>query len=521
MSHRPQFSTNDVQKSLIVSQFIYLHETGSRKPPSTSELRQLQEELELISARATSRSKQLHDGQKLLKSRVEGILDNLPNRKRDASTAQATGAAPGTATPSADHPISKRIRPNTLAGGKAGGSDSESSTKTSSIRGGTAMHGTPSGSNSGRPSADGKHFQRSSYENSPTPQPPKAKHSSGTPVQDDFSRVKVTNQVQIQTYWASLEPYFRSIVDDDISFLEDKTDNQESYVVPRLGRFYAHVWAEEEIAHFPDHMQSNKTRHVARYLSNAETRSKGHAYSPAVGTNPSDPDMSLNTSRLAPLTERIISALVAERILHHSGDGVVKAEVDGGDVGMNGSVSMEHISDSDGSELDDTGVRLLPPVSEDVSLEDRLKRELQYVGILDDQGVNWDDREDDEVCVAIRSLQRQLRDQVRINRLRKERLLPTAREHIGYQEFTQVIDELDKQVEQSYLKRHRQTKTRKRKSTPVKTVALSDNAINSIDRRRRVIQAIGHLFPAEKFTLPNESIFGDIPDNPELNTVIP
>ncbi|KAJ2394656.1 Transcriptional regulator [Coemansia sp. RSA 2559] len=424
--------------------------------------------------------------------------------------------AAGTATPSADHPISKRMKSNISSGSKAGGSDSESSTKTTSIHGGATVHGLNSRNNSSWPGTDGKHFQGSSYEKAPASQPPKAKHGSGTPVQDDFSRVKVTNQVQIQTYWASLEPYFRSICDDDIAFLEDKSDNQESYVVPRLGRFYAHVWAEEEVAHFPDHMQSNKTRHAAKYLLNAETRPKGHVYSPVVGANLSDSDLSLNTSRLAPLTERIISALVAERFLLGSGgDGAIKTEANAD--GMNGSVGVEYMSDSDRSEPGDAEPHSIPPSSEGASLEDRLKRELQYIGILDEQGVNWDDREDDEICVAIRSLQRQLREQVRVNRLRRERLLPTAKEHIGYQEYTQVIDELDKQVEQSYLKRHRQTKTRKRKSTPVKTVALSDNAVNAIDRRRRVIQAIGHLFPAEKFALPSESAFGDLPDNPELN----
>ncbi|KAJ2615931.1 Transcriptional regulator [Coemansia sp. RSA 1804] len=322
--------------------------------------------------------------------------------------------------------------------------------------------------------------------------------------------------VQIQTFWSSLEPYFRTIGDDDILYLEDRSDNQESYVVPRLGRFYAHLWAEEEVAHFPDHMHSSKTRHAAKYLTAAETRGKHNSYVSAGGADLSDSDLSLNAARLAPLTERIISALVAEQLLHNSDNGgIVKKELDG--LGINESRNVEYKSDSDLSDLGDADPRLLPPDSESVSLEDRLKRELQYIGILDEQDVNWDNREDDEVSAAIRSLQRQLRDQVRVNKLRKERLLPIAKDHIGNQEYTQVIDELDKQVEQSYLKRNRQTKSRKRKSTPIKTVALSDNAVNAMDRRRRVIQAIGHLFPAEKFALPEEAVFVGLSDNPELH----
>ncbi|KAJ2363371.1 Transcriptional regulator, partial [Coemansia sp. RSA 2607] len=95
--------------------------------------------------------------------------------------------------------------------------------------------------------------------------------------------------------------------------------------------------------------------------------------------------------------------------------------------------------------------------------------------------------------------------------------------HLGQQEYVQVIDELDKQVEQCYLKRHRLTKSRKRKSHAVaaaaapKSAGLSENALNAMDRRRRVIDAIGHLFPPEKFDLPTTPLFTDIAPNPSLD----
>ncbi|KAJ1896994.1 Transcriptional regulator [Kickxella alabastrina] len=325
---------------------------------------------------------------------------------------------------------------------------------------------------------------------------PKARHSMGTPVQDDFSRVKVTNQVQIQTFMASLEPYFRTISDEDIAFLENLRDPQESYVVPRLGKFYAQTWAEEEVAHFPDHMHG-KTRFTAKHLLDSDSRGRTPLPTTSFpGADLVDSDLTLNSARLAPLTERIISALVAERLVQQLPENVGSSD-----------------SESDG----EAGARQTPLSGDATSLEDRLKRELRYIGILDDGDVDWDARQDDEVSAKLRSLQRQLRDQVAVNTRRKERLLPVAREHIGFQEYTQVIDELDKQVEQSYLKRHRLTKSRKRKSAPTKTVALSDNALNAMDRRRRVINAIGHLFLAEKFALPACSIFEGIQPNPEID----
>ncbi|KAJ1827656.1 Transcriptional regulator [Coemansia sp. RSA 2599] len=328
------------------------------------------------------------------------------------------------------------------------------------------------------------------------------RHSTGTPVQDDFSRVKVSNQVPIQTFWTSLEPYFRNITDDDIAFLESSRDSQESYVVPKLGKFYAQKWAEEEVSHYPDHMHNSKTKYTAKHLLSADSRLRA-AYPDKSfsGADLIDSDLSLNAVRLAPLTERIISALVAERFVLQDAGNAESEDSGAFDSKSDSRLDVSHISTN----------------GDAVSLEDRLKRELRYIGILDEEEINWEDRQDDEVCATLRALQRQLREQVKINEMRKERLLPIAKEHIGYQEYTQVIDELDKQVEQSYLKRHRLTKSRKRKSTSVKTVALSDNALNAMDRRRRVINAIGHLFPAEKFDLPEQPIFEDIPENPNID----
>ncbi|KAJ2788464.1 hypothetical protein GGI18_002937, partial [Coemansia linderi] len=54
-----QFATTEVQKSALVSQFISTYELSSRKALPSSELRQLQEELERMSARATARVSQL------------------------------------------------------------------------------------------------------------------------------------------------------------------------------------------------------------------------------------------------------------------------------------------------------------------------------------------------------------------------------------------------------------------------------------------------------------------------------
>ncbi|KAJ2365928.1 Transcriptional regulator [Coemansia sp. RSA 2611] len=505
MSSFLQFSVDEVQQSSLISQFAAAHDLSVKRSLSSSELRQLQTELGRISTRAASRAAKLEQCQ----TRIAGYASGASNKRSNDEWMPDQQQETTVSTPSTDHPAGKRVKLNQSTS-RVGGSDSESSTKTGSVRGINGQSGVGGGSSS-RLNGDGEFSQQSSADPLAGAATPKAKHSAGTPVQDDFSRVKVTNQVQIQTYWTSLEPYFRNITDEDIAFLESTNEDQELYVIPKLGKFYAYAWAEEEVTHFPDHMHSSKTRYLAKSLLGSDTSSKSRPSHSALAGNSVGSDMALNTSRLAPLTERIVSALVAERLVLNGGS---RIKTENGDSAPNGG-NLDYRSDTEDGTTEIEPYQLSSN-GETLSLEDRLKRELRYIGIIDDDDVDWDGREDDEVCVTIRALQRQLREQTKVNKLRKARLLPISKEHIGFQEYTQVIDELDKQVEQCYIKRHRQTKSRKRKSAPVKTISLSDNALNAMDRRQRVIQAIGHLFPPEKFALPSESIFTGIPQNPDV-----
>ncbi|KAJ2472435.1 Transcriptional regulator, partial [Coemansia sp. RSA 2320] len=403
-----QFGTSEVSKSALVSQFVSTYEASGRKTASGSELRQLQEELERMVARASARVQQLeHSQAQVMRSRAgEGGGNERGSSKRDrdgfrlsdgslsqvlaggtveakaVSISAADSAAVGSSADS--KAASKRAKSSSsLASQRVGGSDSEQSVNTSSKVGG-----------------DGKYFQAGGgggggEQSAMAGQAKARQHSTGTPVQEDFSRVKVTNQVQIQTFWASLEPYFRSITDEDIGFLESSTDSQEAYTVPRLGKFYARAWAEEEVTHFPDHMSNNKTRYTAKHLLSLDRSSGSQAAATAAaaaaaaaegrsfsGRELVDSDLTFNSVRLAPLTERIISALVAERLV------VVGGGEDGnGDSGGHMAKHQEFAEFGEGSDSSDgefVEARHLSSSGEAITLEERLKRELRYIGILDE-----------------------------------------------------------------------------------------------------------------------------------------
>ncbi|CAG8790351.1 12087_t:CDS:2, partial [Acaulospora morrowiae] len=87
------------------------------------------------------------------------------------------------------------------------------------------------------------------------------------------------------------------------------------------------------------------------------------------------------------------------------------------------------------------------------NMDERLKRELKALGIMDEQDVQWDEREDDEISIRLRELQEKLRQQVKINNYRKEVLLKKVKDRLAYIAYNNYLDETDAQIEEFYLAR--------------------------------------------------------------------
>lgn len=120
---------------------------------------------------------------------------------------------------------------------------------------------------------------------------------------DDFSRSKQPAQVLVTTFYASIEPWLRPIKEEDIGFLEFNGDEVEPLVVPKLGRHYADVWEDEDIACYGAPLQSTL---AARVSSISTTPPKGK-WDPSTLT---EQDLLSEERGHGPLTERLVSALL-------------------------------------------------------------------------------------------------------------------------------------------------------------------------------------------------------------------
>lgn len=345
----------------------------------------------------------------------------------------------------------------------------------------------------------------------------------------DFSKNKPpSNQVQFTTFQSYLESYFRPFLNEDIKFLNenyvlapgmDKSNydpNVSPYIIPKLGPFYADVWSEEDA-------NLGSKINVSGYQQPSV-----ESYKPK-GSVDEILDENLYTEEVScgPLSSRLLSAVLNAHEGRSSDD-----EDNGDDSTLFGEDVATRL---------DTGedYKFMTEVNDFHSIEERLKRELKYIGIFmnlpsEDETQNklilngryikrnnqtiidTDDwvrnKEDDEVCAEIRSLQKTLREVSARNKRNKKKLIPIVEEHLAWQEYYTILEELNKQVDQAYTKRLKvKNKKKKVEMSPAQQQAANSGLRTLLDKRKRWIENIGKLFkpPEIMKRVPKESILQD------------
>ncbi|KAI7889177.1 histone acetyltransferases subunit 3-domain-containing protein [Mucor mucedo] len=286
----------------------------------------------------------------------------------------------------------------------------------------------------------------------------------------DFVRVKAKDQVPILTFWTTIDPYFKVLAEEDRDFLISKENEEKPYIIPPLGRHYTDIWSEDELpamsrSHSP--ATSSSSHDHLRYVDQI---TDDHLYKDDI--------------TCGNLTERLLSSLVAD-------DNITIAE-----------------EDDDIFNYDPVGKHYTP--HDDIAqFEERLKSELRYAGLFGEDDVDWNTREDDEICAELRLASRELKDQYTTNEYRKKKLLDVVDSQLQYEQYRHVLDNLDLQVEQCYLKRFRTQKSKKRKTPASQKTALSEHAVHAMNKRKAWVDALEGIFKDKNLVRPTQSIFNE------------
>ncbi|KAF7721188.1 Transcriptional regulator, partial [Apophysomyces ossiformis] len=325
----------------------------------------------------------------------------------------------------------------------------------------------------------------------------KSSHNNNNNNDVDFVRVKPKDQIPLMTFWSAIEPYFRPITEEDREFLMSKGDSTQPYVIPPLGCYYEEVWAEEDRNLPPGHRPSSSRQSSYDHAAHSADRVK------YLGSNVPLTDDYLLSEDLScgRLTERLLSSLVPEAAI-----GPLDRSTDEGE--SDEITSLDTMVDTENDFEGRTIVELSnAPPGGIVEFEERLKRELRYSGLFGEDEVDFNAREDDQICAELRRLGRELKEQVKMNEFRKGRLLKVVDCQLQYDQYRQVLDELDSQIEQCYLKRFRIQKSKKRKTTSAPRSTLSENAVYAMEKRKMWINNLGRIFNDKNVVMPTRSIY--------------
>ncbi|KAK5702681.1 Transcriptional regulator [Elasticomyces elasticus] len=278
--------------------------------------------------------------------------------------------------------------------------------------------------------------------------------TAGEPPDKDFSESKPANQTNFSTFQGWVEPYIRPYSEEDVAFLKERGDRVTPYLIPNRGpKSYKDVWAAED------------------GLTGIEPPAK-------LELNPNEPRGSMDEMDDATAeTDEVSLGASAERLqallrFAPNGARLAKAQDDSNDADANGDVSMINADDDPATQpgaMDDhqafkPATYLQPDAPRPAGLhtldygtmEQRTLQELRYIGFLGPNEVPaYADHNDDEVAARLRTLQAELRRVSRLNNIRKARVLELTEERMAMQEYSNIADDLDNQVNAAYLKRNR------------------------------------------------------------------
>lgn len=289
--------------------------------------------------------------------------------------------------------------------------------------------------------------------------------TAGDPPDMDFSNpaTKPANQVNFSTFQTYVEPYIRPFTEEDVAFLKDRADRVTPYLIPPRGvRTYKEVWASE------DGMDGIAP---PRRHENNPNEARGSMEDMSGDVADTD-DVSMG-----PIMNRLLSIFrPAASLKKDSNANDANEDADGdtsmlndatinGDTGLDASQSLPGADPLDPNPANNKPLTYLPadaprppnlPALDYESLDARALQELRYIGFLGPaETPDYSGQNDDEVSARLRTLQHELRRVSRLNNVRKLRVLELTEERMAMQEYANIADDLDNQVNAAYLKRNR------------------------------------------------------------------
>ena len=321
--------------------------------------------------------------------------------------------------------------------------------------------------------------------------------------------------------------------------LQAQGDRVTAFTMPRRGkRHYTDIWAEEDGS-------------VSRDSPDDDNLPPNQARGDISQMN----DDVAETDRISggPILNRLLSTM---RFEHRPPPSEDKNQTNGLTNGLTNGIGESSLTNGDlpngvnhesNANEDTSATKTLPPATalqasdrptantpnlSHAQIDERVKAELRHLGFLSaDNEPDFDAHYDDEIAERLRYLQAELRKVTILNGARKQRVLEMAQEQMAYQEYATILEDLDGQVQQAYMKRTRTLgKTKKNTKRPggagggshpvhggisadggISKPGIGDVARQLMTRRAKWQEKIGPVFRDDirRVRTKGESIFTD------------
>ena len=342
----------------------------------------------------------------------------------------------------------------------------------------------------------------------------------GTPPDRDFSNAKPSNQVSFAHFTNYLEPYVRPLAPEDIAFLEERGDRSGPFVPVRRGpRHYQEIWAEDDGLVAP---QSSARPSMPAPAGSMEQMTDEAAEKGTISVGPVMSRLlgAMIPERRAPVAESAVNGVNGETSSSQPVNGDTDAPTENG-TDTNGARTLPPAAHM--AESNQPGWKSNPPKMEYAAMDQRVLQELRHIGFIDeDAEPDYEGHFDDEVAARLRYLQEELRRITVINGARKARVRELAEQAMAKQEYSTISDDLDTQLNQAYLKRHRNIgkgkKIPKRPNAPggttiagigVSRPGLGEPIKSLMERREQWRDMLGPIVDYGSGELPKDTIFDE------------
>eukprot|EP01112_Ceratiomyxa_fruticulosa_P021948 TRINITY_DN7902_c0_g1_i2.p1 TRINITY_DN7902_c0_g1~~TRINITY_DN7902_c0_g1_i2.p1 ORF type:complete len:649 (-),score=184.19 TRINITY_DN7902_c0_g1_i2:282-2228(-) len=265
---------------------------------------------------------------------------------------------------------------------------------------------------------------------------------------------KIAPAVGANIFWQSMEAYFRPITEQDLQFISptDLKNDDPSLIIPPLGPHYSQIWAAEDNGEVID----------KRYRNSAGFLVRKPIVNDDIYTFEGDDNLTEKEDIVVvgDFTQRVLQALLEENLVENHPASPPPTEEEKS-AKANGATDV--LANNDGP---------LPPLytytkSGMYTFEERIKMELKDIGLfeLNDDlegmfggGYGFGGGEDDEICMELRELHKQLKEQVALNNERKKEIRKHIQPFLDQQQADLKRREEYREIEQRYLKLIRKKK---------------------------------------------------------------